>query len=314
MEKRYDITTVGMINQNLAFAPVDRTVFDRDVTLIGPVVATPGGDAMNEALTAARLGSRVAILGRVGDDLFGRDALEQARRAGVDTAGVRVQAGDATAIGAMLVDAGGQRHIVANRGAFEKLCLADIDFAVVEDTRHLNIGSMLALKALDGSGATELLRRARAAGAITSADVKQDTYGIGFTGIRRTFPYLDYFLPSLEEAAYLSGEEQPQDQADFFLQAGCGAVIIKLGAEGCYVATGDMRRHVPACPARVVDTSGAGDNFVAGLLTGLSKGWALLEAVRFANATAAISIGAMGSNGAVRSFQQVLDYRKEAGY
>ncbi len=314
MQKSYDITLVGMINLNLALSPVDHGIFDRDVTLIGPVIATPGGDAMNEALTAARLSNRVAIAGKVGDDLFGRHILETARQSGIMTDSIKVDKAAKTAVGAMLIDQSGDRNICAYRGAIESFCLEDVDFNTIEGSRYVNIGSMLALKNLDGAGVCEVLRRAKQSGAVTSADVKQDTYGIGYKGIQACFEYLDYFLPSHDEALYLSGEKDPQRQAAFFLSAGCTGVIIKLGKDGCYLATGNEQTTIGPCPAKRVDTSGAGDNFVAGFLTGLSRGWSAPEAARFGNAVAAISIQEFGSNGAIKSFKQVEEYRKQVHY
>lgn len=315
MDKKYDITTIGMVNINLAINPVDPSIFTQDVTLIDPVVATPGGDAMNEALTAARLGSSVAIVGKVGGDLFGRHVLETVKQAGIAQEYLKVEKTKQTAVGLMLIGQDGNRNICTYRGAFESLCLDDIDFYPIKNARYVNIGSMLALKNLDGKGVREILKQAKAGGAVTSADVKQDNYHIGFEGIRPCFKYLDYFLPSYEEALYLSGEKNPENQANFFLKSGCSGVVIKLGKDGCYFTQkGLPGKHLPACPTTPVDTSGAGDNFVAGFLTGLCHGWDMEQAARFGSAVAAISIQEFGSNGAVKNFEQVMRYRRKWNY
>ena len=102
--------------------------------------------------------------------------------------------------------------------------------------------------------------------------MKFDTYKKGFDGIKQVFPFLDYFLPNYDEALYLTGEREPGRQADALLKAGCGAVVVKLGKEGCFLAAGGTKKTIPPCPARRVDTSGAGDNFVAGFLTGPQQG------------------------------------------
>lgn len=315
MAKRYDMAMLGAINLNLALRPVDAGMFERDVTLIPFMEATPGGDAMNEAITAARLGNKVVLCGKVGNDFFGKSVIAEAQRHKVDTAGVVQSATERTALGTQLVAGDGQRHIVSYRGALETYGLADVDMDIVENTAVLSIGSMFILKSLDGEGMREVLRRAKEAGVVTSADTMQDTYGIGFAGIRPCLEYLDYFLPSFGEAATLSGTESPEEQAAFFMQAGCQNVVVKMGRKGCFVAgNGGEREYLPECPGEPVDTTGAGDNFVAGFLTGVRKGYGIVEAARLGSATAAISVQAMGSSGAVKSLAQVEEYRKQHNY
>jgi 2-dehydro-3-deoxygluconokinase len=293
---------------------VDREVFSVDVTLIGPVEVGTGGDAVNEAFTASRLGNRVGLVTKVGDDVFGRLLLEDARKAGVATDQVKVSPTDRTAVAALLVGREGNRNICAYRGAFENLRLDDLDLEAFGRAKIVNVGSMFALRSLDGEGVRTVLERAKSSGALTGADMKFDTYGLGFEGIKAVFPFLDYFMPSYDEALYLTGEREPDGQCRALMAAGCGNVVVKLGPEGCYLATPSKRERVPPCLAERVDTSGAGDNFVAGFLTGLNRGWDAERCARFGNATAAVSIQEVGSNGAVRSYGQVVDHMRRVGY
>jgi sugar/nucleoside kinase (ribokinase family) len=313
-EKHCDIMCVGIANMSISIKPVDSEVFAVDVTLIDPVEARTGGDALNEALTAARLGNQVGLVTKVGDDLFGRLLLEEAREAGVHTEWVIVSRTDRTAVAALLVRKNGDRNICAHRGALESLCLEDIDLSAFDHAKIVNIGSVFALKKLDGEGVRTILERARNAGAVTSADVKFDAYGLGFEGIRHVFPFLDFFMPSYEEALYLTSEREPSRQCDVLMHAGCGNVVIKLGEQGCFVTAKGTRRLVSSCPARRVDTTGAGDNFVAGFLTGLLRGMQPEEAARLGNGAAAVSIQEVGSNGGVRSYEQVLEHMRAVGY
>jgi sugar/nucleoside kinase (ribokinase family) len=313
-EKHGDITCVGIANMSISLKPVDPGVFAVDVTLIDPVEVRTGGDALNEALTAARLGNRVSLVTKVGDDLLGRLLLEEAREAGVRTEHVVVSRTDRTAVAALLVRENGDRNICAHRGALESLCLEDIDVSAFDDAKIVSIGSIFALKKLDGEGVRTILERARNAGAVTSADVKFDAHGLGFDGIRNVLPFLDFFLPNYEEALYLTSEREPSRQCDVLIHAGCGNVVIKLGEQGCFVAAKGTRRLVSSCPARRVDTTGAGDNFVAGFLNGLLRGMQPEEAARLGNGAAAVSIQEVGSNGGVRSYEQVLEHMRAVGY
>jgi sugar/nucleoside kinase (ribokinase family) len=303
-----------MANVSVSVKPVDKDIFFVDVTLIDPVEVSTGGDALNVSITAARLGNKVALVSKVGDDLFGRIVLDEAKNAGVFTDSVRVSRDISTATAVMLVDEHGDRNICAYRGAFETMGLEDMDLSMCEDARIVDIGSIFALKKLDGDGIRTILQQAKSAMAITAADIKFDTYGLGFEGIRQVFPYLDYFLPSYEEAKYLTKECDPARQCKVLMDAGCGNVIVKIGDEGCYLATSQIQKIIPPCPARRVDTSGAGDNFVAGFLTGINMDWGPEKSARFGNATAAVSIQEMGANGAVRCFDQIMDHIHDSGY
>jgi len=313
-EKELDILCLGIANISVSIKPVSRAVFDTDVTLIEPIEVSAGGDALNESFTASRLGNRTGLISKVGDDVFGRLLVEKAKEAGVSTRYLKVSESSRTASAAMLVHSNGERNICAYRGAFESLCLEDIDMGVFDRCRIVSIGSMFAMKNLDGDGIRIILERAKSSGAMTASDVKFDTYKRGFEGVKQEFPYIDYFLPSYDEALYLTGEREPSRQADFLLRAGCGTIVIKLGPEGCYLSSGDSGKIIPACPKECVDTSGAGDNFVAGFLTGLNKGWDMETCVRFGNATAAVSIQEVGANGAVKSFEQVIEHMRSVNY
>ncbi len=314
MKKEYDVVCIGMINMNLPVKPVDKSVFDVDVTLVDPIKAYPGGDAMNESITLARLGNRVALAGKVGDDDFGKLVLNIAGEAGVDTAYVKISPDDSTSVCIMLINSSGSRNFASYRGANETFRLEDLDTSLLEKTKIVNIGSMFALKLLDGPGVTALLKKARSAGAVTGSDMKFDTYGIGFEGIKSAMPYIDYFMPSYDEAVYLTGEKEPSRMADVLLAAGAGAVVIKLGENGCYIAAEGKRYNIPPCPAVPVDTTGAGDSFVAGFLTGVARGWDIESCGWFANAVGSLTIGTVGPTGAVKSLRQVLDHMKAVNY
>ena len=208
----------------------------------------------------------------------------------------------------------GQRTICAHRGALESLCLEDIDLRAFDRAKIVNIGSMFALKKLDGGGVRAILERAQNAGAVTAADTKFDAYKIGFEGIKPVFPFIDFFLPSYKEARYLTSEREPSRQCDAFIRAGCRNVVIKLGEDGCFLAAEGRRALVPSCPAKCVDTTGAGDCFVAGFLTGVNRGMPPEQAARLGNGTAAVSIQSVGSNGGVRSLEQVVQHMRVVGY
>ena len=196
----------------------------------------------------------------------------------------------------------------------------------------VSLASLFSSKLRDAAFVTEVLAAAKAGGALTFADTVPQTappstsIAAAGTSIGGTFspaagyltemaPYLptiDYLLPNQEEAALLTGESDPETGAARFLEAGLGtyaagrhlpaggpagtgAVVIKLGADGCLICTRSRTIHVPGFLARTVDTTGAGDTFVAAFLSRILAGDDLVDAGRFANRLAARSTEHMGA-------------------
>lgn len=310
MNHEYDVLCIGLINMNLPVRPIDKGVFDRDVTMVDAIDIMPGGDAMNEAITLSKLGNKVGLVGKIGEDIFGQMLLEMTSQAGVDTRYICRDKYAKTSVCVMLINQNGNRNFASHRGANCEFCLEDIDLSILKKTKIVNIGSIFALKKLDGEGIEAILQEARNNGVITCADMMCDTYGKGFDGIKRALSKLDYFIPSYEEAAALTGETLVEKIAEKLLDVGVKNVIIKLGAKGCFVCNDKKSFYEAPYEVEVIDTTGAGDNFVAGFLTGLNMHWELEKCIEFANATGSITVQKVGSNGAIHSMEQVLELMK----
>ena len=126
-------------------------------------------------------------------------------------------------------------------------------------------------------------------------------------------PYLDWFMPSLEEARELSGKDSPPEIADIFVKKGVKNIVIKLGADGCYVCPqSGVCFTVPAYKvSSVVDTSGAGDAFCAGFLTGLLNKWDFRQCAEFANAVAAHCVMAIGTTTGIKPMSKIIQFIAE---
>ena len=120
--------------------------------------------------------------------------------------------------------------------------------------------------------------------------------------------YLDYLVPSYHEASYFTGKDSPEEIADEFHRRGVKTVVLKMGAQGVFASSEGRTYRVGTIADRVVDTLGAGDNFVAGFITGIVDGKSMEEALYFGSAASAIAISQYGASGAIKSKQQVQDY------
>jgi sugar/nucleoside kinase (ribokinase family) len=126
--------------------------------------------------------------------------------------------------------------------------------------------------------------------------------------MRRLLPSVDYFIPSLDEAAVLTREQKPENIVRRLRHWGASGVVgVKLGADGCYMTTPRGAAFVPPVRVRrVVDATGAGDAFIAGFLAATLKGYTPIEAARVANAVAASCVTAVGASTAIRPFTEYV--------
>lgn len=310
--KKYDVICAGLSMVNFPVYPIDETIFQRDVTQVGPITLLPGGDAANQAIVISRLGNRTALITKRGNDHFGEIMLKLLKYFGkeIDVSGIALDEENSTGVCAMMIRPDGQRSFCTHRGSLLHFSFKDVNLSMLKETRIVSIGGLMSLPGFDGEGSREFFRLAKEAGAVTVADTKKDLWGIGLDGIRETLHYTDYFFPSIEEAAEITGKDCPEEIAEILRHEGAKHVGIKLGKDGCYFKDDQEEFYLPVIPSKVVDTTGAGDNFMSGFITGLLRDWNVKECCRFASAAGAICVSQVGPNTAVESFDQVMGFMK----
>jgi len=302
------VLCIGMMVADIIAHPISTFDLSVDTTVVDNIQVQCGGDALNAAIGLARLGVRTALAGKVGNDAFGRFLVETVRGAGVDGSSLKIAEGESTGSVLVLVKGTGERAFVYHGGTNDTLCEADVNAAALGEADIVHFGGVCLMPGLDGDGEVSILSRARERGKTTSMDVTWDPTGRWLDIVRPCLPHLDYFLPSLNEAKHIAGTDDPEQIAERLLEHGVGTVVVKLGSHGCYVRSADEGFRLPACPvAQVVDTTGAGDAFLAGFLTGLSKRLPVRECAELANAVGAMAVRAVGSTAGVTSFSDALD-------
>lgn len=259
---------------------------------------SPGGKGANQAVALARLGARVSLVGALGDDAFGRDYRVVLENEGVDTTGVQTVAGT-SGTATILVDKHGENQIVVVPGANESLGPNQDWDGVLEGASAILLQLEVPLDTV-----TEAARQARARGVRVILDPAP----------ARPLPpellaNVDVITPNQTEAAVLTGLDASTDEgieasARALVHRGVALVVVKAGARGAYLASTEALVHVPGFTVATVDTVAAGDSFNAGLAFALDRGDAP-EAVRFANAVAALSTTQPGAQGAMPSLEAV---------
>ncbi|MGW6519052.1 ribokinase [Streptomyces sp. NPDC054962] len=288
----HDLLVVGSANADLVI-DVERRPAAGETVLGSDLAVHPGGKGANQAVAAARLGARTALLARVGDDAYGRLLLDSQRAAGVDTAGVLV-GGAPTGVALITVDPSGDNSIVVSPGANGRLTPADVRAAaglchasrvvsaqleipletVVEVVRNLAPGSRFVL---NPSPPRPLPAEVLAACDPLIVNEHEARVILGAAGV--------------------SGD--PEDWARLLLAKGPRSVVVTLGSEGALVASAEGVSRVPSVKVAAVDTTGAGDSFTAALAWRLGTGSSLAEAAAYA---ARVGAAAVTRRGAQESF------------
>ena len=265
-----------------------------------------GGEAVNEAMAAAKLGLKTGILCSLGEDEAGEMVVRALRRCGVDTSRILRAKEHPTPVTTMFVRADGTRKSVTN-GAHRYIFHPERDAARFADARALILGSLFRAPFDDPEIVLAVLRAARAAEQIVFADTKLPNFRfLTLDDLRGALPLIDYLTPNEDEARYYSGKDEPDAMADVFLGYGVKNVVIKLGGKGCFFKNAEESILLPACNIPAVDATGAGDNFIAGFASELLRGASHAQALRFANACGAICTTAVGAAAALRDREQVL--------
>ena len=289
------MVSLGIAVMDIVTAPVDRTLFDRDKTPVGCILLAPGGDAANQAADLARLGRRVTLCCRLGDDALGRQFTAELAACGVDLSHIAVSADSVTSAAIALVSADGQRSILHRRGNNYDFCMNDVDLNVIAAARALSVGSLYGCPKLEEDGLAVILEHAKHHGLMTFADMASDKKGQKLAGLRPFLPNIDWFLPSETESRHLTDGLGCEDAAQAFLDLGAKNVVIKLGERGAYARCRDYIGYVPAFAVDPCDTTGSGDAFCAGLIHCLIDGKSIQEALRFACACGAFNALYLGA-------------------
>jgi sugar/nucleoside kinase (ribokinase family) len=247
------------------------------------------------AMGLARLGTPVAFVGRVGDDVWGRYCLEELAGRGIDLSRVIRGGGLKTGVTVSITHPA-DRALVTYLGAISALTGADVPDTTMTGLDHLHTSSFFFQDGLRPD-LPDLFARAHRAGLTTSLDTGFDPSGRWDGGLQATLLETDLFFPNEVELAAITGCDSPEAGLRA-LENGRTRVVAKLGRDGTMALDGGRVIHVPAYPVEPIDTTGAGDSFNAGFLHRWLDGAPLVECLRLGAACGALSTLGLGGTAA----------------
>lgn len=306
----YDYTSMGFYTYDClgwpftAVPPGGGCYFIDELTL---AVSGAGGTA---AIAAAKMGLKTLAVSGVGEDLMGDWVLQRLQHFGVDTSTVQRQPDWKTSSSIVTTRADGSRPALHMKGATGNFFVDDAMLPKVVDATVFHAGGVGLMDVMDKGRNGEVMKAAKAAGAITTADVFAGSPD-DMPAVASVLPHTDYFMPSIEEAQALSNLTDMEDTAKYFLDLGVRSCVFTLGGEGAYYHDEEgVKFRIPAFDIQVKCTCGCGDAFNAGFAVGLVKGFTPEDTVRFAQATSALNATGLGSQAGVESFEHTLNFMK----
>ncbi len=277
-----------------------------------------GGTVVNTAVVLRALGVDCSLLGGVGDDLWAGYLRQNLQSIDVDLGGVATINGVMTGLTFVTVTPDGERTMFSYRGANVAYSPCHLDLSILDTVDLLHLSGYALLKPPQREAALAALARAEALRVPICLDSGLQPVMEMPRVFEQVLPKITVGIMGLSEAAHLSGHQHPERVLAWMLDLGMEWAVLKLGAEGCWLAERSQMFRLPGFPARVVDTTGAGDSFTAGIICGYLWQCGLAPTAILANALGALATQVYGAGLALpgratlRSYLQDLASRPDA--
>lgn len=303
---RFDVSSIGLCDVDVLGRPITAIPPEGKLELIEQIRMTVAGTAGATAIDCSILGVSVQGVFTVGKDDLGDYICSKLTGFGVDCSLIKRTDKAQTACSILPIPESGGRPALHVVGASAFFNVDESEYDAVLDAKIIHVGGTGLLKSFDGEPTLKLLQKAKELGRTTTYDLigaSEKTFDL----VKPYLPYIDYFMPSIEEASEMSRLTDPKEISKFYKNLGAKNILLTMGGDGVYISPQSGEDFsIPAYDIKVVDTTGCGDSFSAGIIVGLIKGWDLHQSARFASAVAAKIAMGLGSDGKLISFDDTL--------
>ncbi|MFX0096857.1 MAG: carbohydrate kinase family protein [Candidatus Hodarchaeota archaeon] len=300
--KTLDVISVGAALVDM-IAMVERFPQADDEVYVPDLRIGSGGSAANFAVACSRLGLRTGFIGKIGEDFLGDQLIQDFKKEGVDIQGIIRTDEIHTGLCYIPVDPDGNRRMFAFSGAANILAPNDIKSSYIDSTRLLYVASLKNIPVLESAA-----EHAKGKNILVSLNPGALIAEQGFEKTKKLLSTTDIYISSMNEVERLLDITEPKEAIEKLLQLGITKVAITLGSEGCIVANNKEQHSVPNFKVDVVDTTGAGDAFTAGFISGLLRNLSLEECGRIGNASAALCITKVGARNGLPTLDQLNNF------
>ncbi len=259
----------GILFADVGCEPIERVPNPGELVATQRIQLSLGGCASNAGVDLAKLGCRVGVSGCVGDDPFGKVIIESLEAGGVDARGIHRVPEVGSACSMVVNVEGEDRRFISTPAACTKFTVDHIPADWVRQAKVIYVGGYYMMPELETDAMVDLFRTARAAGTKTILDVVlwgEPRYWDRLTPLLRE---TDVFMPNDDEAALITGLQDPLEQAERLREAGARTVVITQGDKGSLLVSENLRLRAGTFPIDFVGGTGSGDAFDAGFIAGL---------------------------------------------
>ncbi len=316
MNNNNTVVSIGVHIVDVLGRPVKRIPPGQHIDLLKEIRITVAGTAAGTSVDMAKLGLHVIAMGAVGKDALGDFLITTMSKYGIDTSGIVRKSGVQTSATILPIRPNGDRpalHVIGANGEFS---IEDIDFSVIAKAKILHMGGTSLLPKLDGIPTRDILKFAKEHNVITTFDLltieRSDLLNI----IKPCLPYIDFFMPNLEEAEMITRLSDRKDIIKFFLDNGVKTIVLKMGEKGSIIAYYSGSKieeiRIPIYKINVVDTTGCGDAYCAGFITGLLKGFEIRKCGLLGAAAGALVASGLGSDAGIVDLESTLNFMEHS--
>jgi sugar/nucleoside kinase (ribokinase family) len=303
--RKFDIVVIGELNPDLILSGNVVPEFGQVEKMIDNALLTIGSSSAIFACGAAKLGMRVAFIGKVGNDIFGRFMCQSMLDYDIDIGGIVEDKETPTGI-SIILSAGADRAILTYMGTIPHLEYSDINPEIIARARHLHVGSYFMQAALRPD-LSQLFNRAHEHGVSVSLDPNYDPSKKWHDGLDQLLEKVDLFLPNSRECCGIAGMSNLEQAVDY-LRSRVKYLGVKLGDKGALLCIDQEKYYMDPISVNVIDTVGAGDSFDAGFVYGYLAGWEPKNILKFATICGSLSTQKAGGTDAQPTFEEASHY------
>lgn len=305
------VVCVGMYLVDILGRPVTHIPEGQHVAILDEIRITVAGTAAGTSVDLAKLGANVIAMGACGEDDLGNFLINTLERYGIESRYMIRKKGVQTSATILPIRPNGERPALHVPGTNNEFSFQDLDLDVIAAADFLHMGGTSLLEKFDGEPTRKMLEYAKEQGVITTFDLVAVKRSDLLDLVEPCLPFIDYFMPGLEEAVMMCGLEKRQDVMKFFLDRGTKHTVFKMGAEGSsigWLEDGQIQEiRLPAFKVPVVDSTGCGDGYCAGFIMGLCMGWDLERAGKLGTAAASLVLQGLGSDAGIVDLDQTSE-------
>lgn len=303
------VLCVGDLVVDIITSPVTQIPLPGGSVITDSISIAPGGNSLNTAVALCRMGDQVSVGGSIGDDDLGKLLLQHLEGIGLDVKGVVEENGETTASTVIFRADGEDRRYIMDLGVGKNFTGRHLSQDLIPEDGVVLVGGYLKLEAWDDHVLIEFLKEARRKKNKTVLNVcLVQNSDVDVSRVVPLLEYIDIFLPNEDEARIITGKSAIEDQAKMLLSSGAKNIVITRGDQGLYASNGKSGFYLSAYEVNIVDPSGCGDCFTAGMIAGIRRDWDIIKTLKYGSASGALGATALGCTAGIPKHRKIDEF------